>query len=154
MKKKVIDNNLLLSIVEDFVILGFGIIMSLTASYISPKLTVFTPHMMINIMTTLTGFTLTALIFAKNAFKEIKVEFKQYESTFRKGAFLLISQVSILLLYIVILILFDINPAIKFLNMELRPLFLYFIFFMYTALFVDLILGLYHLLTFRSNDIH
>ncbi|MCV2231223.1 hypothetical protein N7548_00085 [Acholeplasma manati] len=127
-----------------------GVMVALIFSVTSPAFSTLTPNNIVSVMSTFTGFTLTALIFAKNFFMNLKSD-STIQTTFRKGAVLLIFQFTILLLFIVLIILFDFNPNIKFYAINIRAFFLYFLLYMFLVNMADIISGLYQILLYSRD---
>lgn len=151
MKKKTVNLNRR-SQVTKIVILGlFVTILAALFSLISPNLTTLNPQMMITVMSTFTGFTLTALIFAKSSFEDIDIEEHKLEITFKKGAILLLFQFSTLILFIFTLVIFDIDISCQLWLLNLKAFSLYLLFFIYLVNLSDLIGGLYQILMYSSS---
>ena len=150
MKKKTTNLVQKKQIIRIQIFIVIGIIVALIFSLTSPAFSTLTPNTIVSVMSTFTGFTLTALIFAKNFFLNFKSD-SEIQTTLKKGAVLLIFQFIILLLFITLVILFDSNPNLKIYAVNIRAFFLYFLLYIFLVNMADIISGLYQILLYSRD---
>ena len=150
MKKKTTDLILKRQIIRILLLGIIGVISALIFSLTSPTFDTLSPNTIVSVMSTFTGFTLTALIFAKNFFLNFKSD-SMIQTTLKKGAVLLIFQFTILFLFITLIILFDSNQNLKVYIFNLRAFFLYFLLYMFLVNMADIISGLYQILLYSRD---
>ena len=148
MKKKTVNIKKIKEVVHGISIMIFSIFMGYIISILDEQMDSLTPQIILSIMTTFSGFALTALVFTKNSLKNISSNNNKTFEILKKGANLLLVQFIIILLFILSMAIFQKIGSIDFFYSNLRAFILFALFALYIEQLSDLIIGIFYIIRY------